>query len=90
MTEAFIAQAGAHFATEGFFEPEIARRVEEFGRIAHVFSTYETRRAAGDAAPFARGINSIQLVRGAAGWRVLTIFWDTERPGSPIPPQYLG
>ena len=61
----------------------MSRRVETFGNIAHVFSTYESRRAPGEK-PFARGINSFQLVRDAKGWKVMTILWDSEREGNPI------
>src|SRR5947199_1578404 len=30
---------------QGFYETEIARRTERFGRLAHVWSTYESRNA---------------------------------------------
>jgi hypothetical protein len=66
----------------------VARRVETFGNIAHVFSTYESRRAPGDK-PFARGINSFQLVRDGKAWKVVTILWDSEREGNPLPEKYL-
>src|ERR1043165_1307260 len=35
---------------KGFYEKEVARRTEQFGRIAHVWSTYETRHALRDSA----------------------------------------
>lgn len=86
--EDFAKRSGANSEKNGFFEAEIARKVETFGNIAHVFSTYESRRAAGDK-PFARGINSFQLVHDAKGWKVMTILWDAERDGQPIPEKYL-
>jgi len=70
-----------------FFEAEIARRVESFGNIAHVFSTYESHRAPGDK-PFARGINSFQLVREGKSWKVMTVLWDSEREGQALPEKY--
>lgn len=73
----------------GFFEHEIARKTDAFGNIAQVFSTYESRHAAADAAPFARGINSFQLLKDGDRWWIVTIYWDSERPGNPIPAQYL-
>lgn len=73
----------------GFFEHEIARKTDAFGNIAQVFSTYESRHAASDAAPFARGINSFQLLKDGDRWWIVTIYWDSERPGNPIPEQYL-
>ena len=69
---------------KGFFESEIHRETQTFGNIAQVFSTYESRRAPGEK-PFARGINSFQLLKDGKRWWVVTIFWDSERPGSPLP-----
>ena len=36
---------------------------EQFGRIAHVWSTYESRHHESDPEPFMRGINSIHSSR---------------------------
>lgn len=88
--EEYIQRAGAQLEANGFFEAEIGRVTEEFGQIAHVFSAYDSRRTAADPTPFARGINSIQLRHDGTRWWVVTIFWDSERPGNPIPPKYLG
>jgi hypothetical protein len=87
--ETYIQRAEPAFAKQGFFETGVANRVEEFGSIAHVFSTYESRREQ-DGAPFARGINSFQLVKLGDRWWVASIMWDTERPDVPIPGRYLG
>jgi len=75
-------------ADRGFHEQEIANRTEAFGNIAHVWSTYESRYTAEDREPFSRGINSFQLLRHSGRWWVVTIFWDVERPGNPIPERY--
>ncbi len=85
----YISRTGANFEKAPFYESELARRVESFGGIAHVFSTYESRRAPGEK-PFARGINSFQLVKDGKTWKVMTILWDSERPDNPIPEKYLG
>ncbi|MGO9469744.1 MAG: hypothetical protein ACLQIB_46920 [Isosphaeraceae bacterium] len=87
--EEFIKAIEPRVKAEGFFEREIARRVERFGAVAHVFSTYESRHAANDPQPFVRGINSIQLFFDGTRWWVVTIFWDSERPGQAIPEGYL-
>jgi len=73
----------------GFFEREISRKTDSFGTITHAFSTYESRRAKDDAKPFARGINSIQLVNDGTRWWIVTVFWDSERPNNPLPEKYL-
>ena len=86
--EEYITRAGASFEKNAFYESEVARRVDTFGNIAHVFSTYESRHAPGEK-PFARGINSIQLVKVGKSWKVMTILWDSERDGNPLPAKYL-
>jgi len=87
--EDYITHGDAFFAKNGFFEREVARRTEEFGQIAQVFSTYESRHNADDAKPFERGINSFQLMNDGKRWRIVTILWQGETPQSPIPKEYL-
>ena len=86
--EAYIAGSNA-LEEKGFFEREIAQVSETFGRVTHRFSTYESRGRADDAQPFARGINSIQLLNDGTRWWVVTVFWDVERADNPIPARYL-
>ena len=93
--DAFIEVVQSAIATGGleeFHEREIARRIEVFGNIAHVFSTYEARFDADSKEPFSVGINTIQLVRtGASGsedWLVSSMAWNDETPERPIPTQY--
>lgn len=85
----YAAQSGPRLEQSGFFEREIGRVTEEFGRIAHLFSAYESRRSRDDPEPFARGINSFQLMNDGTRWWVVSILWDSERPDDPIPPRYL-
>jgi hypothetical protein len=59
--EGYIERVRPTFERNGFFEREIARKTEAFGNIAHVFSTYESRHTASDAAPFARAINRCRV-----------------------------
>ena len=87
--EGYITRSGNFLETNGFFEKETARRTEQYGHIAHVFSTYEARNKAEDKAPFMRGINSFQLMNDGKRWWVVTIFWEAETPDNPIPEKYL-
>ena len=87
--EEFIEQGRGFLEKEGFFETEFARRTEQFGQIAHVFSTYESRHAPADAKPFQRGINSIQLMNDGKRWWIVTIFWQGEDEKTPLPEKYL-
>jgi hypothetical protein len=86
--DGFIARAETVFENNGFYETEIARQVERFGQIAHVWSTYESRRDPDDA-PFMRGINSIQLFYDGKRWWILAIYWQHESLRHPIPKEYL-
>jgi hypothetical protein len=86
--DGYVARSSAALA-KGFFEKEIARKVERYGAIAHVFSTYEARRAADDTQLLARGINSIQLFDDGTRWWIVSIYWQAERPETPIPAEYL-
>lgn len=88
--EEYIESAGQAFAEEGFYEREIHAETEQFGDIAHVFSTYESRRSPDDAEPFQRGINSFQLWYDGDRWWILHIAWHPEREGAPIPARYGG
>ena len=74
------------FAANDFYEVETSRRIDLFGNIAQVWSTYEARRALDDAEPERRGINSIQLFRDPErGWRIIAMLWDNEREGVSLP-----
>src|SRR5882757_4613627 len=47
----YATKAGAYFADHGFFERPAANRLQRFGDIAQVFSTYESRHASADDKP---------------------------------------
>jgi hypothetical protein len=87
--EEYVERAGPNMEKNGFFERQIHARTEEFGDVAHVFSTYESRHLAEDEKPFARGVNSIQLIREKDRWWVTSIAWCEENPTRPIPKEYL-
>jgi len=87
--EQYIERASPRMAKEGFFEREKARRIEIYGNIAHVFSTYESFHSLTDKKPFIRGINSFQLLNDGKRWWVVTIFWQGETDDNPIPKKYL-
>ncbi len=74
--------------TRGFFEKEIHRVTERFGPIAHVWSTYETRRT--ETGPIVkRGINSIELFWDGKRWWIANAIWTDETKDNPIPKEYL-
>jgi hypothetical protein len=85
--EDYVKNAGGYFAQHGFLESPIVSRVQTFGSIAHVFNSYESRGAAGEA-PFARGINSFQLAHDGKRWWIVSVLWDEERPDNPLPKEF--
>ena len=87
--EDYVKGSGPYLEKNGFHEREVARRVDQFGHIAQVFSTYESFHKSDDKDPFMRGINSFQLLNDGKRWWVLTIYWQQESPENPIPKEYL-
>ena len=87
--EEYITSSGPFLEKDGFFEIEIGKKIEQFGNIVHVFSTYESKRAMTDEKPFMRGINSFQLWYDGKRWWVITILWQNESQDTPIPEKYI-
>lgn len=85
----YIKNSEKWLKMNGFIEKEIHRKVNTFGNIAHVFSTYESYHSKDDEKPFMRGINSIQLINDEDRWWIVNIFWAQETEEQPIPKAYL-
>lgn len=85
----YIETSGKWLLENGFFEKEIGRKVDQFGTMAQVFSTYESFKSASDKKPFMRGINSIQMLYDGSRWWILNIFWQGETDDQPIPKKYI-
>jgi hypothetical protein len=87
--DGYIERVEPIFAQSGFYETEVARRTEQFGQIAHVWSTYESRHSGEDREPFMRGINSFQLFHDGSRWWIVNIYWQHESAAHRIPEKYL-
>lgn len=72
----------------GFQEEEVTHRVERYGDVAQVFSTYR-KHFWGEAEILGRGINAIQLVRNDGRWWIASVVWDEEVGAGPLPERYL-
>jgi hypothetical protein len=83
--EDYVKGSGPYLEREGFHEQELVRRVDAFGNIAQVFSSYAARHKLSDDKPFMRGINSIQLFNDGTRWWVTSITWSQEDPAHPLP-----
>ena len=87
--DGYIARSQSRMTTNGFFEHSIHNEIEQFGNIVQIWSTYESRHSPDDPTPFARGINSFQLLKDGDRYWVVNIFWDAESSTNPIPAKYL-
>ncbi len=73
---------------KSFYEYEIHREAQCFGKICHIFSTYEAKFDPADIKLLARGINSIQAVYDD-GWAITNLMWYNESKENTIPELYL-
>src|SRR5580765_3353032 len=67
-------------------EKQLKFQIESFGNIAHLWSSYALNS---DGKQTARGINSIQAIKAAGGWRVTGIMVQAESATAPLPKKYL-
>lgn len=72
-----------------FKEKELHRETDKYGKILHVFSTYQTQLKTPEGNRSARGINSIQLMKTKGKWKVVSLIWYEEDEGHPLPDKYL-
>jgi len=84
----YIERNGPYLEESGFFEGELSRKTDRFGKIVQIFSTYDSRRTA-QGPVFQRGINSIQLIQKDGRYYIVNILWNSENEDTPIPKRYL-
>src|SRR5258708_14435221 len=60
--------------------------IEHYGNIAYLWSSYSLHS---DGKQVARGINSIQAIKEAGGWRVTSLMVQAESATAPLPKEYL-
>ena len=67
-------------------EKQLKFHLERYGNIAHLWSSYAL---SSDGKQVARGINSIEAIKEAGGWRVTSIVVQAESATTPLPKEYL-
>jgi hypothetical protein len=83
MTEQdFADQSDASLVKDGFTERELKHVIKRFGNVATVLSSYE---GSVSGKVIERGVNIFQLYFDGKRWWILSMVWDEERPGNPIP-----
>ena len=66
-------------------ERQLKFHIERYGNIAHLWSSYALHS---DGKQVGRGINSIQAIEEAGGWRVTGIMVQAESANAPLPKEY--
>jgi len=83
MTEQdFADRSDASLVKDGFTERELKHVIKTFGNVATVLSSYEGSTS---GKVIERGVNIFQLYFDGKRWWILSMVWDEERPGNPIP-----
>jgi hypothetical protein len=85
--EEYVTEARTYLATSTQFEVPTRMWVEQYANVGSVFCAFEARRAP-DGQPFYRGVASFQLLRVGTDWRILSAYWQGERPSLPLPARY--
>jgi len=70
-------------------ESEIAAKIQVFGRLAHVFSSYTKLVNTLDPKAAVRGVNGFQLIKQGEAWKICAVIWMDERATMVIPAEYL-
>jgi hypothetical protein len=82
--EEFLAYGKPILESTDFYESALVNRTHRFGHMAEVFSSYASRSTP-DGKPFARGINTWELVSDGTRWWIAGLAWDEERKGLALP-----
>lgn len=87
--DAYADMSDAATKNEGFFDHTLAMQVQQFGVMAHVYTSYESRKNRNDPKPFVRGVKSFDLLSSGGRWYITQVAWDRESKDNPIPEIYL-
>ena len=74
---------------KSFYEYELTKTIDKFGKIANVFSTYEAKELPESFKVIQKGINSIQLIFDKERWWIISLMWYNEDSKYEIPEKYL-
>ena len=90
--ETFLADFRSYILTSprgktGYHETITDTRIEVFGTIAHAYVLFDA--FVPGAQPDARGVDSIQLVRGPGGWLLASFTTQYASADTPLPQRFL-
>jgi len=84
----YLDESDDFLVKQGFTEVELGQKIERFGNVATVLSSYEGRvQSSGKVVT--RGVNIFSLYYDGKRWWIQTMLWDEESPENPIPAELL-
>jgi hypothetical protein len=87
--EDYVNNYSDYFKNNNNFEVDVNRKIEIFGNLAHVFSTFESYKNAEDSTPYRLGTASIQLYNDGDRRYVLNMYYKTESENDKVPNKYI-
>ena len=87
--EDYVEQLGSYFDERGVWEQEVAHRTEQFGHLAHRWSTCEYRWDQPTGPPSGRCIASLTFYNDGQRWWITRMSWEGESASHSIPRRYL-
>lgn len=87
--EEYVDNYREYFKKNDLHEVDVNRKIEVFGNLAHVLSTFESYRKPDDSAPYKQGIASLQLYNDGERWWVVSMYYKNETDEDKIPEEYL-
>ena len=84
----YLDESNDFMVKQGFTEAELGRKIERFGNVATVLSSYEGKLAS-TGKVVTRGVNIFSLYFDGKRWWIQTMLWDEEGPNNPIPAELL-
>lgn len=83
--EELIEQTETAYAATGFHEIPLVTRVDQFGLMASVLSSFEVKLRHDDPEPMMRGLNHFQLLNDGERWWIVSNIGVMETPSWPLP-----
>ena len=83
--DAYIENVEGLLKDVQFTEVEISHEAVVFGNVARVTSIYEFTWRSATETREGRGVNFFTLIHDIERWQIMSIVWDTERPGVALP-----
>ncbi|HER40431.1 MAG TPA: hypothetical protein ENO10_04340 [Salinimicrobium catena] len=87
--EDYITTFRESFYNMTFYEKDVKNKIERFGNLAHVLSTYQAFKTKEMNRPVRTGVASIQLYHDGERWWVLSMYWKNESKEEQVPTLYL-